>query len=270
LAHAASACLLIGYHTRYDRLVELYWSAKLRLFSKALLRSWDRLFFRAGRAVLVNSREMADNARRLGAREVHRVGTPLARHLLEPPVSPVSGKIRSVLFAGRLAAEKNTDALLECAVQQPHRRFVLAGDGPLRQAVVLAAQQQPNLEYRGWVNRCQIPELIDECDLLVLPSKEEAFGTMALEGMARQRMVLVSRGCGILNWPELSAGLFRIHRKETLAEAIDRVDALEPALKMRRARKARRAAEAFSRAALEDWLALFRRWLAQNPPPAKG
>jgi hypothetical protein len=43
--------------------------------------------------------------------------------------------------------------------------------------------------------------------VLVLPSKVESFGTVAMEAMVRQRLVLVSEACGITEWASLRQGL---------------------------------------------------------------
>jgi glycosyltransferase involved in cell wall biosynthesis len=109
----------------------------------------------------------------------------------------------------------------------------------------------------GWVRRTRILALIDSVDALVLPSQVESFGTIALEAMARARAVLVSSACGILSWELLNRGLFTIREDEHLADALERVRDLDPALRERKARIAREAAFEINRRNLDHWLAVL-------------
>jgi glycosyltransferase involved in cell wall biosynthesis len=85
----------------------------------------------------------------------------------------------------------------------------------------------------------------------------ESFGTIALEAMARARAVLVSPACGILSWELLNRGLFTIRDDEHLADALERVRDLDPALRERKARIAREAAFEINRRNLDHWLAVL-------------
>jgi glycosyltransferase involved in cell wall biosynthesis len=123
---------------------------------------------------------------------------------------------------GRLAAEKNVMAVVEAANACPDLTFTIAGDGPLREDIETQASVVDNLRVLGWVDRSRIVELIDEHDVLVLPSQVESFGTVALEAMVRQRLVLVSDACGIVEWPELTRGLRVISGSEILATELAR------------------------------------------------
>ena len=69
--------------------------------------------------------------------------------------------------------------------------------------------------------------------------------------MARQRLVLVSEHCGILDWPGLAEGLFRIRDGEDVTAAIQRIARLSPV-----ARK-RKAELAFERSGPERYMSAF-------------
>jgi glycosyltransferase involved in cell wall biosynthesis len=99
--------------------------------------------------------------------------------------------------------------------------------------------------------------LLDSADLLVLPSHVEAFGTVALEGMARARNVLVSAHCGILEWPRLKRGLFQVLEGEDLADALQRIADLDIAFRQEKARSARKAALELHRETVQNWLDLL-------------
>ncbi|MGD8976551.1 MAG: glycosyltransferase, partial [Gammaproteobacteria bacterium] len=106
-----NARLFCGFHTHLEGLTDLYWQSGLsRLFggfNRWYLNSAHKLMFRRSTAVIANSPGMADLARGLGARQVEMVGTPIPRRFLIEPLKPMSGQIGRVLFAGRLAPEKN-------------------------------------------------------------------------------------------------------------------------------------------------------------------
>lgn len=249
--------LVTGFHTHFEKLSELYGSRLLWRAGRAYFERVNRLLFRRSAAVLANSVEMADIARRLGAARVELMGTPVARVLVETPVQPLGASVSRILFAGRLAAEKRVPEVLEATTRLPALSFAFAGDGPLRAAVQRRAREQSNVDYLGWLDRPRLMAAMDQADVLVLPSQVESFGTIALEGMARGRLVLVSGQCGIVQWPELKGGLFRILPGESVQEALVRLAALDPGVRRRRARKAREAALELNTSNLEGWLALL-------------
>jgi glycosyltransferase involved in cell wall biosynthesis len=106
-----------------------------------------------------------------------------------------------VLTAARLIADKGIDVLLDAAARVPQARFVIAGEGPQRDA--LAAQiARLGLEDRvsllGW--RQDVRALLAAADLFVLPSRNEGFPISLLEALASGTPVIASRIGGI---PEL-------------------------------------------------------------------
>jgi glycosyltransferase involved in cell wall biosynthesis len=161
------------------------------------------------------------------------------------------------LFAGRLAPEKNLEAVVEAARRLPDIDFLVIGDGPLRSWIEEQCRRLPNLRHSGWVRRRRIMALIDEVDALVLPSTIESFGTIALESMARARPVLVSSACGILSWDLLSRGIFPIQGGEPLFEALARLRDMDPAIRERKARLGRDGAQEINRRNLHHWVAIL-------------
>lgn len=251
--------LVVGFHTHLERLTEL--NAHTRLFgalARGYLNGCNRLLFRAGRLTLANSPDMVRIARAMGARAAGLMGTPVPKHFLDAPVQPLRTCCARVLFAGRLAPEKNLGAVIAAAERLPELQFQIAGDGPLRDRVVAEAARLPNLTYRGWVKRARILPLIDANDVLVLPSTIESFGTIALEAMARGRLVVVSSQCGILSWELLRDGLFEIGPDEDLATALARVAELDAETLTARSLRARAAAAELNARNLGHWLGVLR------------
>lgn len=259
LAKRYGARLLVGFHTHFERLTELNDHSPLfGAMCRSYLGACNRRLFDASDLVLANSTEMLEIARAIGARHADLMGTSVPKRFLDAPPLPLRPRVERVLFAGRLAPEKNLGAVVEAASACPDLQFQIVGDGPLRDWVQAQADRLPNLTYQGWVRRNQIMPLIDRMDVLVLPSTVESFGTIALEAMARARLVIVSARCGILSWEELSRGLFPMREDEPLAAALGRVAALDPGLRQRKAELARAAAIDINTRNLAYWLRVLR------------
>jgi len=251
--------LLVGFHTHYAGVTDLYPHAILRMLSRAYFRSIDRMLFRNAAQVLGNSDEMLELAGRLGASGLERIGTLLPQAVLETPPRPASGRIRRVLFAGRLAPEKRLDHVLAAAREMPSMEFAIAGDGPLKPDVLRAADEHANLRYLGWLSRQQLIEQMDASDALVLPSTVESFGNVALEAMARARIAVVTETCGILDWRELAPHLVSFPLQASLSDVLGNLASEQEAALLRRSEASRQAALELNAASLDQWLAILRR-----------
>lgn len=258
LARRMKAHLVVGFHTHFERLTGLFDDWRVRgHIAQAYLKASHRLLFNQSDLVLANSEDMVEVARRMGARRVGLMGTPIPKRFLDREPVPAGGSLNRVLFAGRLAPEKNVELVVEAASRLPGIEFLIAGDGPLSPWLRDQSRSLANLTHVGWVKRARILELIDSVDALVLPSRVESFGTIALEAMSRARSVLVSSACGILSWELLNRGLFQIREDEHLADALVRVRGLDPAIRVHKARLARAAALEINRRNLDHWLTVL-------------
>ncbi len=246
--------LVVGFHTHYEALTDIYWSDAFGRLCRGYLTWCNRLLFRNSELVLANSPDMIRQATEMGAVDAELMGTSVPREFLARPLQPLAPDTSRLLFAGRLAEEKNVPDIVELARARPGLAISIAGDGPLKDDVVRAADELPNLTYLGWVDRDRIIDVYDAHDLLLLPSKVESFGTVALEGMARGRPVVVSEACGIAEWPELERGLFKIGSDESLVGAVDRVLALPQTVRAETAQRAHEAARDLNDWNLSTWI----------------
>lgn len=220
LARRMGITVIVGFHTWFEKLASLYWSRVQGGLTKTYFEWVNKALFKAADKVLANSKEMVVIAHENGAPNASLMGTPLSQSLLDAPLSSVPKKIEKVLFVGRLAAEKNLVAIIEAAERCPLLQFSIAGDGPEKQWLQDRVEGLSNVTLCGWVGRADMIKLIDANDCLVLPSKLESFGTVAMEAMVRQRLAVVSADCGITEWSDLKKGLSVIPRTSSLAKEL--------------------------------------------------
>ncbi|MFN3712576.1 MAG: glycosyltransferase [Alcanivoracaceae bacterium] len=255
----------VTHQTDYDSLVNLYWRGMVARFARAVLGWVNRWMFRRAASVATISDPMLEQLRTLGIVNPHLVGTPLAPSFVQTPVIPPRDNIGRVLFVGRLAAEKNLDQFLALSKARPDLQFTVVGDGPLRAMVERHVRMQNNLHFLGWCARDTVVAQVDSHDLLVLPSAVEAFGTVALEAMARRRLVMVTPACGINNWPTLAGGLFVMRTGESLPDALQRLQQLPVAVRAKMAANAERSARAINEQCLGQWSQVLRIAARQAP-----
>ena len=132
-----------------------------------------------------------------------------------------------VLFVGRLDRQKGVDVLY-AALRELGGRAAAVIVGSAVVADERSARPPPNVHFTGWLARERIAELYQACDVLVVPSRWEGFGLVALEAMRAGRAVLASSVGGL---PEVvqegvSGSLFEPEDAAALARLLD---ALTPA-----------------------------------------
>jgi glycosyltransferase involved in cell wall biosynthesis len=199
----------------------------------AVLRAAERRTVRAADVVLAASGDLADNARRLGARDV-RVAPVSAPPL--PPVRRSAAEVRAELGAadgrplvvavGRLHPQKGYDVLLDAAARwvadprlSPAPLVAVAGSGPLHDelAARIAAERLP-VTLLG--RRDDVADLLTAADLCVLPSRWEARSLTAQEALRCGTPLVATRTGGL---PELlgdAAVLVPVGDVEAFAEAV--------------------------------------------------
>jgi glycosyltransferase involved in cell wall biosynthesis len=110
-------------------------------------------------------------------------------------LSPEPGDDGTLLYVGRLSAEKGVDDLVRSMQQVPQMRLIVAGDGPQRGALqeLAASLRLSNLEFVGQVGHVERDTLIARSRFTVLPSHAyETLGKTILESYAEGRAVVAS------------------------------------------------------------------------------
>jgi len=253
LAKRAKVGFISAFHTDFEFLIKLYGDTAFFRFAVWYMEQTNRILIKRSATVLVNNDDLIPTVERLGAKHVDLMGTPLANNMLEPPVVTPGLTLKRVLFAGRLAPEKNLPVVLEAARALPEVEFVMVGDGPLRKEMEQAALEIPNLRTTGWLDREALRKELDQASLLLLPSHMETFGTVALEAMARGRPALVAENAGIHQWKVLKEALLVLRKDESIVESLRQLQAMPAVRWAELAVAGRTAAEALNRETIEHW-----------------
>jgi glycosyltransferase involved in cell wall biosynthesis len=106
----------------------------------------------------------------------------------------------AALFIGELSPRKGVDLILAAAPQilQLFPRLIVAGDGPLRSAVVALAARLPGLEFAGFVEGPQKAALFEQAAVVLLPSRRDPWPLVACEALVGLRPIVVGPGVGSL------------------------------------------------------------------------
>jgi glycosyltransferase involved in cell wall biosynthesis len=93
------------------------------------------------------------------------------------------------LFSGSLIPRKGIDllarAFVRLAVEQPHVRLKIAGDGELRTSVAETLRPvRERVEFSGFKDWDELPELYSTADVLCVPSRYDGWGLVVPEGLA--------------------------------------------------------------------------------------
>lgn len=127
---------------------------------------------------------------------------------------------------GRMVKKKGFDVLLRAFrtfLDSGNQGFLqIGGDGEERSALetlTIALGLSAHVEFVGWVT--DPAQLLDGCDVFVLPSLDEPFGIVLLEAMARGKAIIATRTQGPLEiFSDAHAWLVEIGDIEELAAAL--------------------------------------------------
>jgi glycosyltransferase involved in cell wall biosynthesis len=196
--------------------------------------------WRRADVVLAASQAVAD---RLTGLDAHVVYCPIE---LDPPEVDApweTGDGPVVGFVGRIEARKGTLELVRAApavrAARPGARVVIVGDdpygaNPTYRRLVRASR---DVEHYGWIDGAA--GLMRHLDVLVLPSRQEPFGTVLAEAMAVGTPVVATRVGGLAEVVDdgvtgrLVAPGDHAELTEAILEVLDRRDEMGAAAKER-------------------------------------
>jgi glycosyltransferase involved in cell wall biosynthesis len=158
------------------------------------------------------------------------VSNPLSARELRLRLA-IPDSVALVAAAGRLSIEKGFDILIKALdkVQVARLFCVIAGSdgGAGPELAELAARCRPGISvsFPGRLSPQSITDLFSTADLVVVPSREESFGLVALEALAVGKRLVASRAGGLVDF--LQPGLAQlVARDDPIALAAAITDSL--------------------------------------------
>jgi len=165
-----------------------------------------RPLVRGARSVIVASSFLAQEAERLGAREI--VHVPYIVDVADPAPSE---EPPHVLYAGRLSEEKGVLEFAEATQGLP--RWIV-GDGPLRSRIPDALGFVPPTEIGGWYARAAV---------VCAPSRREGVGGACREAMGYGRAVVATAVGGHVDAIDDGVNGVLVQHVDELRPAIERL-----------------------------------------------
>jgi glycogen synthase len=180
-----------------------------------------------------------------------------------PPEEP------SCLCLGRLVKRKGFDVALAAFAIVARRflraRLVIAGDGPERAALerqAAALYIKDRIEFVGWLEPSMVSELLNTATIVVMPSRREPFGLVALEAALMARPIVATRVGGIAEIVEHGKTGLLVENEHAsgFAEAISRLlEHPEIAVDMGRAARQRAINKFGWKRCVDGYEALYRK-----------
>ena len=167
-----------------------------------------------------------------------RYGLPSRKqHIIYSGISEEKAKVKcpvhfskdtiNLLFVGRFDPQKGVDYLLQAFAKCRRRdiHLYLIGDNVIGSAHI-EKKDTGRLTFLGWVPHEEVGNYYADSDAVIMPSRWEAFGLVAVEAMKYGKPVIASN-CGVL--PEIvkngkNGYVFEFDKPETLVDLLEHIE----------------------------------------------
>jgi glycosyltransferase involved in cell wall biosynthesis len=190
---------------------------------------YRRFVFRQARVITATSHFLADVTRHYTDKEVHVVPFGVDCEVFRPTERINMTSAVTLGFVKHLEIKYGPEYLIGAMQmivgQYPQTKLLMAGSGELRSQLEALTQRlglTQNVSFLGAIEHCQVPELLKNVDIFVMPSIRESFGVAAVEAQAMEIPVVATKVGGV---PEVvldgeSGILVEPGSSEQLAQAI--------------------------------------------------
>jgi len=118
-----------------------------------------------------------------------------------PPFNPPRNSTLKLVFVGSFIKRKNIEIVIKALskLKEKSIEFHLLGDGHLRAKLIKMTQKSAltqNVFFHGVKNNSEIPTLLSQFDVLILPSHFDGWGAVVNEALMAGLYVIVSNRCG--------------------------------------------------------------------------
>ena len=130
----------------------------------------------------------------------------------------------NLLFVGRFDPQKGIDWLLRVFSKCPRKdiHLYVIGDNVVSNGMEIEKKNTEKVTFLGWVNHDELPAYYEACDAVIMPSRWEAFGLVAIEAMKYGKPVIASNRGAL---PELISNdetgfIFKLDRTDSLLKLL--------------------------------------------------
>ena len=138
------------------------------------------------------------------------------------------GKYIKILYVGRFDTPKGIDILLNAFKKCMRKdiKLTLIGDVVVGQSYKFEKNNSNNISFLGWVPHENIGYYYEKCDAVIMPSRWEAFGLVAVEAMMYGKPVIASNRGAL---PEIikdgkNGWIFDIEETNELVKILDNLE----------------------------------------------
>lgn len=155
---------------------------------------------RSAAVLVLNDSERMLLGKRVPIEKISVVYNALPQRVLDSErVSQKGGTTSRILFAGRLHSRKKLDFAIQVVAEMVQRRVAVSMDvagpdeGGLQKARQLSFDLDVPVTFHGALNRSDLRDLMQSCDMLLHPAPNEPFGMAMIEAMVEGLPVVAAR-----------------------------------------------------------------------------
>ncbi len=165
---------------------------------------YRRFLFRQARVITATSHFLADVTRHYTDKEIHVVPFGVDCQMFRPTERINMTSAVTLGFVKHLRAKYGPEYLIRAmglvVDRHPQTRLLMAGSGELRSQLEKLTEQlglTRNISFLGAVEHRQVPEILKNVDIFVMPSVREEFGVAAVEAQAMEIPVVATQVGGL-------------------------------------------------------------------------
>ena len=194
----------------FDRLHTLVYSST---FNQVILQQMEKIH-------VLNKRDELYLKNTYQLRNVIRVPNSLpAMELKDNDPTGIDKKKLYILFVGEFSLRKGADILIDLIYRAPADiHFSVAGDGPLRDKLIVQCMNKRNWTYHGYAQGEKLQELYRNNDILFAPSRAEGLSLVMLEAL--------SHGLRIVGYESILSDFSQIAKSSSRNNLIEEYEAI--------------------------------------------
>ena len=205
---------------------------------------WKKLIYAFVERMLARVTDKIINVSKYEMNSAVEMGLPESKMVMiysgiSPEKSVIKKKVEmpadkvNLLFVGRFDPPKGVDFLLkifhEYEKDLQHIHLWIIGDNVVSDGKGIEKKNTDNITFLGWISHEEVPAYYEACDAVIMPSRWEAFGLVAIEAMKYGKPVIVSNRGAL---PELvqdgmNGWVFNMGDKSDLVSVLQNVNTVK-------------------------------------------